>query len=118
MKLKSLLIVSDAKRPKYSEGTEIVLPVSDENMNEIGLGVRGIGEKSKSWDVSIIRWESKSAVLEITPLVETIIGEWSLTIETKSLTASGSPRYSSYTVPKSIYILFNPWHKGKPVNNN
>nr|AYV89268.1 annulin-like [Tetranychus evansi] len=95
--------VADSKRPKYSEGTEITLPVGDENMNEIN-------PLSRPWEVSILSWETKSATLEITPAINTIIGEWKLSIETRSI-VSGRNRYSTFQVPASIYILFNPWNK-------
>lgn len=106
----NLSIFSDVPIPKYSQGTEIILPVSDENMNE--LGPRLSNYRSRQWQTTVIQWEERSLLIEINPAVDCLIGEWSLTIETRSR-VSDFRKYSSYNVPKRIFILFNSWNKGK-----
>lgn len=47
---------------------------------------------------------------QITTLATAIVGAWKMDIDTKSTSTSEA---LCYTLPQPIYILFNPWCKGK-----
>jgi len=65
----------------------------------------------------VVEWEAREILVEVTPTSDTYIGEWSMSIETKSR-SQGYRRYSVHKVRESIFVLFNPWDKGIDVFNS
>lgn len=69
----------------------------------------------EAWDVRVIASKAKNLSIKVRSPVNSPVGVWRLTIET---TIPGSSYRSSntYNVDKDIYLLFNPWLKGRRNN--
>lgn len=67
---------------------------------------------SNAWHAKANDIDENNLLLEVTTSVDSIIGEWNLNFDTKSMNYGNSSLHSN-PIKKSIIILFNPWHKSK-----
>lgn len=104
-----MIKLSDAPNPSYSQNTEIIIPVNDDR-NSTNVSV----VLENSWHAKVISVEDKIATIEITSSPKAIIGEWKLSIDTRSRN-SGNGSVQSNSIKESIFLLFNPWNKSKSL---
>ncbi|XP_054154327.1 annulin-like [Oppia nitens] len=99
--------VKDAKRGEFTKETQIVVPVFDDrNTSNLSIVLED------EWIARIIKVEGFNVSIEISSSSSAIIGEYNLSVETKSL------RHEVFLpnpVIESFYILFNPWNKRDSV---
>lgn len=96
-----VIVFADASRPSYSDKTQIVVTLNDENMNSM-ISFNDMN----SWFAHIIKIEENSVVVEVTSSVNSLIGEYRLNIDIKTRTG-----FNSFAVNTKIYLLFNAWNK-------
>jgi transglutaminase 1 len=89
--------VADVKKPTFGHGTLIAVPMKnwtndENNMNEWFA----IIESSSENMLELLVWTPGNA----------LVTRWKFDIDTKLIKSRDS---KSFRVPKSIYVLFNPW---------
>lgn len=96
---------------KDSYKNEVLVPVTDENMNSIAF--TALSKFENAWTAQTIRRIGNTAIIEVVTSANALVSEWSLRIE-----VSSRNNYSKYSVTKfnckeAIYILFDPWSKSR-----
>ena len=90
-----ILFIFTGTRPKIPKKTLVRIPIES-------------GGKSKEWIANLKTVNANELTVEVTPPTTCFVGAWRL---------SGHVTYSNHmtkvTKYKEIYILFNPFHKGK-----
>ncbi len=67
-----------------------------------------------SWNARVLKVEDNIVTIEITSSPKSIIGEYKINVDTKSL-KNGIRSLQSNSIKESIFILFNPWNKSKKL---
>ncbi|XP_022901422.2 annulin-like isoform X1 [Onthophagus taurus] len=83
---------ADAKIPNFRDGTIVLIGLSKNNDSEY------------AWKANLVSHEANTVVVDITPSPDCIVGKWSLMVEYKN-----TENVATFNLPKSIFILFNPW---------
>lgn len=94
----------DAPNPSYSQGTMILCPVlrpDDESL------------PSEGWRSKFIEKEDKAVVVEVISPPNSIVGEWSLVVDSQF--RGDRTRIQKHSCDKSLFLLFNPWCNGDTV---
>lgn len=96
------LLFSFGDRPNSLRGTHAVNTVNnrDEYLSDL-----------EAWGVRLISADGNDLSLEVRSPVDSPVGIWSLNVETTILDSREPP--TTYKYEKDIYLLFNPWVKGK-----
>lgn len=94
--LSLIFTVDDVEKPQYGNGTLVAVAVK-ESPRELGGG--------DEWSAAIDAVHGDLLEIVIKPAASAAVTKWKLDIDTKLF--SGGAK--SYSLPQSIYILFNPW---------
>ncbi|XP_076321349.1 annulin-like isoform X1 [Tachypleus tridentatus] len=99
--------VKGAPNPTYAQGTMNVIPVVPAGDDVL---------PSDGWQARLLFVDDKSATLEVTSVPNTIVGEWTLDIDTKLKAARDEDAQTlRYSVKDPLFLIFNPWSKQDPV---
>lgn len=93
-----VFLVKDARTTSYGDGTQVVVPVqSEESTSTPGL-----------WHARIISSADKTVTVEVTSSPSSIIGEWTVEMDTRPKNDLGASGFR-YKVESPMILLFNPW---------
>ncbi|CAG7674586.1 unnamed protein product [Allacma fusca] len=97
-----LFSVHDGK-PSLNHGTLVIVPLID----------RPIGyESPNEWHAYIRAVNGRRVLVQIKTSSRCSVGKWKIAVDTK---LKSSQSAVSYTLPKPIYVLFNPWNSEDDV---
>lgn len=107
---------------EYVDATDIVRLLFSFGPNPNVLrGTRGVNTVTnreayltdlEAWGVRMIGSHGTDLSVEVRSPIDSPVGVWQLNVETNTLGRKKAPY--SYSYDKDIYLLFNPWMKGKP----
>ena len=93
---------SPGKFPELSDATHCRIQVVENKHSKL---------KSKEWGARLIDCSGNDAVIEVIFPTTCAIGEYELTVETKTV-LKNKTTILTHKHPDFIYVLFNPWCKG------
>jgi len=67
----------------------------------------------EAWGIRMIGIHGKDLSIEVRSPIDSPVGIWQLNVESNTLGRKKAP--NTYNYDKDIYLLFNPWLKGKPA---
>ncbi|CAG2110166.1 unnamed protein product [Medioppia subpectinata] len=93
----------------YAQSTRITIPVFDDrNPSNVNIILED------EWSAKVVKVDGFNVSIEISSAPTAIIGEYTISVETKSL-SKGNRSLQANHVSESIYLLFNPWNKRDSV---
>lgn len=98
--------VSDVVSPNYAERTQVIVPVVDENFNDLNTIVV-LNPSEESWYAKLASHSDRHVLVYVTPSSDAIVGQWLLEVDTS--VRGDRESLNSHKASEEIYILFNPW---------
>ena len=111
--MKYLSFCEPGKKPKVSKGTSISLDLEPKAGTDAGSSEESGMDRRPAWSLAIVGAEGNRTNVTVTPTAECCVGIWELTINTTK--KSDPKKIRSHKCKNKIYILFNPWCKGKNI---
>lgn len=94
-------------KPQQSKGTIIRIPVG------LTVGSKSTSGPPYDWNCQTTETGERSVTVTITPPSDSIVGKYTLFVETQSSGGEGEEQSKDRREePDEIYILFNPWCPG------
>lgn len=94
-------------RPQWQ--TMVTVPVK-----QAGTDSSGDAAVSRAWRATIKSQEGNSLLVSVYIGSDCIIGEWDLAVYSVMHMPGERPKIFAYDHPDNIFILLNPWSRGKP----
>lgn len=92
-------VFSSGPLPTVSKGTQVNVPLV-ENLED------------GRWEAAVVKQEGNRIRLSVNSPATAAVGRYQLTVET---TCRGGHAVSTHNPANDVYILFNPWCKGKTL---
>ncbi|KAG9508704.1 hypothetical protein GZH46_02794, partial [Fragariocoptes setiger] len=99
----------NADRHNYQ--TYVVTPVLEDHL------IAGL-PTDIAWNARLAQIDGSAATINVTSSAKSVVGEWSLDVDTRSRSFENSDSngvFIKYTSKKNFFLLYNPWCKQDPV---